>query len=190
VREAFPAAVILRPSVVFGPEDDFFNRFATLARVMPALPLFGGGETKMQPVFVGDVANAAAAAVAGQAKPGTIYELGGPEVMTLKQVVEFVLRATERRRPLIPAPFGVSRILARGTEIASVLSMGLFPEVLTTTRDQVDLLREDNLVSPEAIAEGRTLEGLEIAAQGVEAIAPSYLYRFRKTGQYASSRPA
>ena len=190
VAEAFPAAIILSPSVVFGPEDDFFNRFATLARMLPALPLFGGGQAKMQPVFVGDVAKAAAAALAGAATPGAIYELGGPEVMTLRQIVEFVLQTTERRRALIPLPFGVSRILAQGTEIASALTLGLFPEALTTTRDQIALLREDNLVSPAALAEGRTLQGLGIAAQGVEAIAPSYLYRFRKTGQFASRRPA
>ena len=190
MREAFPAAIILRPSVVFGPEDDFFNRFAALARLLPALPLFGGGAAKMQPVFAGDVAKAAAAALAGEARPGATYELGGPEAMTLRQVVEFVLRTVERRRALIPLPFGVSRILAHGTEIASALTLGLFPQALTTTRDQIELLRDDNLVSPAALAEGRTLQGLGIAAQRVEAIAPSYLYRFRKTGQFASSRPA
>ena len=190
VRAAFPAAIVLRPSVVFGPEDDFFNRFAALARVLPALPLFGGGESKMQPVFVGDVAKAAGAALAGVAKPGVTYELGGPEVMNLRQIVEYVLQSVERRRALIRLPFGVSRVLARGTEIASALTLGVFPPALTTTRDQIDLLRADNLVSAGATAEGRTLQGLGIAAQGVEAIVPSYLYRFRKTGQYASSRPA
>jgi len=190
VRAAFPAAIVLRPSVVFGPEDDFFNRFAALARVLPALPLFGGGESKMQPVFVGDVAKAAGAALAGVAKPGVTYELGGPEVMNLRQIVEYVLQTVERRRALIRLPFGVSRVLARGTEIASALTLGVFPPALTTTRDQIDLLRADNLVSAGATAEGRTLQGLGIAAQGVEAIVPSYLYRFRKTGQYASSRPA
>jgi len=190
VRAAFPAAIVLRPSVVFGPEDDFFNRFAALARVLPALPLFGGDESKMQPVFVGDVAKAAGAALAGVAKPGVTYELGGPEIMNLRQIVEYVLQTVERRRALIPLPFGVSRVLAQGTEIASALTLGVFPPALTTTRDQIDLLRADNLVSAGATAEGRTLQGLGIAAQGVEAIVPSYLYRFRKTGQYASSRPA
>ena len=190
VRAAFPAAIVLSPSVVFGPEDDFFNRFATLARVLPALPLFGGGGSRMQPVFAGDVAKAAGAALAGVAKPGATYELGGPEVMNLRQIVEYVLQTVERRRALIPLPFGVSRVLAQGTEIASALTLGIFPAALTTTRDQIDLLRADNLVSGAAIAEGRTLQGLGIAAQGVEAIVPSYLYRFRKTGQYASSRPA
>jgi len=188
VREGFPGATILRPSVVFGPEDDFFNRFAALARVLPALPLFGGGATRLQPVFVGDVAQAAALALGEAAAAGRIYELGGPEVMTLRAAVEFVLRVTERRRALIGLPFGVSRVLAQATEIASAASLGLFPRILTTTRDQIELLRRDNVVSDDAAREGRTLQGLGVAAQSVEAIAPAYLYRFRKTGQFAGTR--
>jgi NADH dehydrogenase len=187
VREIFPGAVILRPSVVFGPEDDFFNRFAVLARSLPALPLFGGGETKIQPVYVGDVADATANALEGRAKPGETYELGGPETMTLREIVAFVCRTTGRHPALVGLPFGLARIMAQGTEIASALSFGTFPKALVTTRDQVELLRHDNLVSPEAVAQGRTLQGLGVAAQGVDAIAPAYLYRFRKTGQYASA---
>jgi NADH dehydrogenase len=187
VRAAFPGAIILRPSVVFGPEDDFLNRFALLARYMPALPLFGGGVTKMQPVYVGDVAEAATLAIEGHAKPGATYELGGPEAMTLREIVAFVCRVTDRQRALVPLPFGIARLMAGGTELASALSLGMFPQALVTTRDQIELLRHDNLVSPTAIAEGRTLQGLGIVAQGVEAITPAYLYRFRKTGQYASS---
>jgi uncharacterized protein YbjT (DUF2867 family) len=187
-RAAFPEAILLRPSVIFGPEDDFFNRFAALARVMPILPLFGGGATKLQPVYVGDVALAAARAIDGGAKAGQTYELGGPEVLTLREAVELVLRVTERRRGLIGLPFGVSRLIAGGTELASALTLGIFPKALTTTRDQVELLRVDNIVSAEAISQGRTLAGLGIEAQGVEAIAPAYLTRFRKTGQFAPSR--
>ena len=187
LREAFPAAIILRPSVVFGPEDDFLNRFALLARYLPALPLFGGGETKMQPVYVGDVAEAAALAIEGRAKPGAIYELGGPEAMTLREIVAFVRHATDRHRALVPVPFGLAKLIAGGTEIASMLSLGLFPKALTTTRDQIELLRHDNLVSQSAVEAGRTFQGLGMVAQGVEAIAPAYLHRFRKTGQYASS---
>jgi uncharacterized protein YbjT (DUF2867 family) len=187
IREAFPAAIILRPSVVFGPEDDFLNRFALLARYMPALPLFGGGDVKMQPAYVGDVAEAAAQAIEGRARPGLTYELGGPEIMSLREIVAFVCQATDRRRALVPLPFGVARLMAGGTEIASALSLGLFPKALTTTRDQVELLRHDNLVSPGARADGRDFHGLGVLAQGVEAIAPAYLYRFRKTGQFASS---
>ncbi len=186
----FPGAVILRPSVVFGPEDEFFNRFAELSRFLPALPLFGGGSTRLQPVFAGDVALAALCAVDGRAKAGEVYELGGPEILTLRQAVEFVLRVVERRRALIGLPFNLSRLMAGATEIARGATLGLFPAALTTTRDQVELLREDNVVSQQAIAEGRTLAGLDIAPQGVEAIAPAYLARYRKTGQFAPSRPA
>ena len=190
VREIFPGAVILRPSVVFGPEDDFFNRFAVLARYLPVLPLFGGGAAKMQPVYVGDVADATAHALEGGAKPGEIYELGGPEVMSLREIVDFVCRTTGRRPALVGLPFGIARIVAQGTEIAGALSLGAFPKALVTTRDQVELLRHDNLVSADAVAQNRTLQGLGVAAQGVDAIAPAYLYRFRKTGQYASAGAA
>jgi NADH dehydrogenase len=190
IREAFADAIVLRPSVVFGPEDEFFNRFAALARFLPILPLFGGGATKLQPVYVGDVALATARALGGAAAAGSTYELGGPETMTLREAMERTLRMIERRRALLPLPFRVSRLLARATEVASAISLGFFPKTLTTTRDEIELLRHDNVVSATAIADGRTLNGLGVAAQGVEAIAPAYLYRFRKTGQYASSRAA
>jgi uncharacterized protein YbjT (DUF2867 family) len=189
-RAEFPDAIMLRPSVVFGPEDEFLNRFAALARFMPMLPLFGGGETRLQPVFAGDVALAAARALDGAAEAGQTYELGGPEIMTLRKAVQLVLRIVERRRGLIGLPFGVSGAIAGATEIASALTLGVFPKALTTTRDQVELLRENNIVSENAIAKGHTFDGLGIDPQGIEAIAPAYLVRFRKTGQYASSRTA
>ncbi len=188
VRAAFPEAVILRPSVVFGPEDDFFNRFANLARFMPVLPAFAEGTAKLQPVYVADIAVAAAKAIDGGLRPGTIYELGGPEKMTLIEAMQLALRVSERRRTIVPAPYGISRLIARATEIASSVSLGLFPAMLMTTRDQVDLLRYDNVVSPTAFAEGRTFEGLGIAPRGAEAILPSYLTRYRKTGQFESNR--
>ena len=187
LRSVFPDAITLRPSVVFGPEDDFLNRFALLARYLPVLPLFGGGAAKMQPVYVGDVADAVARVLEGGAKPGAIYELGGPEIMTLREIVAFVCRTTGRHPALIGLPFGVANLMARTTEIASALSFGIFPKALVTTRDQIELLRHDNLVSQQASAEGRSLQGLGITAQGVEAIASAYLYRFRKTGQYAGA---
>jgi NADH dehydrogenase len=191
VREASPNAVILRPSVVFGPEDDFLNRFGALARALPALPLFGGGATKLQPVFVGDVALAAVAVIGDASKAGRAYELGGPEVLTLREIAALTLRIVERRRALVPLPFALARMVAWSTEVASTLSLGRFPpKALTTTRDQVELLRHDNVVSAAAIAEGRTLRELGVSAQGIEAVAPSYLYRFRKTGQYAARRLA
>jgi len=188
-REAFPGAIVLRPSVVFGPEDDFLNRFAALARVLPILPLFGGGETKLQPVYVGDVALAVARALDGAAA-GTTYELGGPEAMTLREAIERTLDVIERRRALLPLPFALSRLLAAMTELAGAASLGCFPKMLTTTRDEIELLRHDNVVSAAAIAEGRALSDLGVVPQGVEALAPAYLYRFRKTGQYASGRAA
>jgi uncharacterized protein YbjT (DUF2867 family) len=188
VRQILPGAIIMRPSVVFGPEDQFFNRFAAMARFMPALPLIGGGETKLQPVFVGDVAMAIGLAVEGKATPGTIYELGGPEVATLRRINEFVLKVTQRRRRLIPISFGRARSLAFVTEIIHKLSLGLFPEILTITSDQVKLLRGDNIVSPQALAEGRTLYGLGIAPEPFETFVPTYLYRYRKTGQFAGTR--
>ncbi len=128
--EGFPAAVILRPSVVFGPEDDFFNRFGALSRFMPVIPLFGGGTTRLQPVYAGDVARAAAAALDGTAKRGTIYELGGPKVMTLREAAELVLRTVERRRLLVGLPLGLSRLIASTSTFASKATLGLYPEAL------------------------------------------------------------
>jgi NADH dehydrogenase len=188
VRETFPEAILLRPSVVFGPEDEFFNRFAELSRVMPILPVFGGGSTKLQPVYVGDVAAAAASVLDGAAQPGGTYELGGPEVMTLREAMQKALDVVERRRALVSLPFGVSKRIAGLTELASALTLGKFPAALTTTKDQIELLAHDNVVSEAAISERRTLEGLGIAAQGFEAIALSYLVRFRKAGQFEPSR--
>jgi len=191
VRAASPGAIILRPSVVFGPEDDFLNRFGALARALPALPLVGGGATRLQPVFVGDVALAALAALDDPSAAGRVYELGGPEVLTLRQIAELTLHIVERRRALASLPFGLAKLIAWSTEVASALSLGRFPpRAMMMTRDQVELLRHDNVVSPTAIAEGRTLRELGINPQGIEAVAPSYLYRFRKTGQYAARRLA
>ena len=188
VRQILPGAIIMRPSVVFGPEDQFFNRFAAMARFMPALPLIGGGQTKLQPVFAGDVATAVALAVEDKATPGTTYELGGPEVATLRQINEFVLKVTGRRRWLVPVSFERAKLLASVTEAATKLSLGLFPEMFRITRDQVELLHSDNIVSPQAEAEGRTLRGLGIAPEPFETLVPSYLYRYRKTGQFAGTR--
>lgn len=188
VQSAFPDATILRPSVVFGPEDEFFNRFGELARYFWALPVFGGGKAKLQPVYVGDVALAAAAALDDKLEAGAIYELGGPEVMTLRETIEFTLRIVERKRALINLSSSASFALASLSETASLLTLGKFPPAATITRDQLMLLGTDNIVSDAAIAEGRTLVGLGIAPQGADAIAPSYLKRYRKTGQYESSR--
>jgi uncharacterized protein YbjT (DUF2867 family) len=178
VLQEVPDAVILRPSIVFGPEDDFFNRFAGMAQMSPALPLVGGGETKFQPVFVGDVAQAVMAAVDGQTKPGTVYELGGPAVKSFRDLLEFVLATIQRKRLLVSLPFGLARLQAK------ILQM--LPKPLLT-EDQVELLRSDNVVSAAARAEGRTLEGLGIQPQSVEAVVPTYLWRFRRQGQFTES---
>jgi uncharacterized protein YbjT (DUF2867 family) len=187
-REAFPEAVVLRPSVVFGPEDGFFNRFGALACHFPALPLLGGGETRLQPVYVGDIGQAVAAALSGAAKPGVVYELGGPNIMTLREAAQLTLNAIDRRRLLVGLPLGPSRWVAASTQFASKATFGLFPKLLTTTRDQVDLLASDNVVSAEAEAEGRVLRSLGVVPQAAEAIIPSYLARFRQTGQYETQR--
>jgi NADH dehydrogenase len=188
VRQVFPGAIIVRPSVVFGPEDQFFNRFAAMARFLPALPLIGGGQTKLQPVFAGDVATAIALALGGKATQGTTYELGGPEVATLRQINEFVLKVTGRRRWLVPISFERAKPLASVTETFTKLSLGLYPELLRITKDQVDLLHHDNVVSALAVTEGRTLRGLGIMPEPFETFVPSYLYRYRKTGQFAGTR--
>lgn len=183
VREYFPDAVIVRPSILFGPEDDFFNRFAAIARIAPALPLIGGGHTKFQPVYAGDVGHAIVNAIES-GKKATVYEFGGPEVRTFRELLEYICRETDRRRALVPLPFPVARGIAMGTEIANTLSLGLMPSMMLLTRDQVKLLEHDNIVSDAARAEGRTIEALGVTPESYEAIVPSYLYRFRSTGQF------
>lgn len=176
IREIVPEATIMRPSIMFGPEDNFFNLFASLARMSPMLPLIGGGHTRFQPVFVGDVAQAIARAVDGEARPGTTYELGGPEIRTFREILEYILKTTERRRLLVPLPFLVAKLQA---------SLMQFMPTPLLTPDQVELLRTDNVVSQEAMTQQRTLQGLGIATpEPIEAIVPSYLWRFRKTGQF------
>ena len=175
IKAEFANANILRPSVVFGPEDDFFNRFALMARFSPALPLIGGGHTKFQPVFVGDIAEAIAK-LAEQGTDGKIYELGGPDVMSFREVLEYVLEVTKRKRLLVPMPFPMASVMGKLT--------GWMPEA-PITDDQVELLKSDNVVSAAAKAEGRDFAGLGITARSVEAIVPSYLYRYRKAGQFS-----
>jgi NADH dehydrogenase len=177
VLAAVPTATILRPSVVFGPEDQFTNRFAGLAQISPLLPLIGGGLTKLQPVYVGDVAAAVADAVDGKTKAGAAYELGGPEVLTLREIMEIILATIERERMLVSLPFGLAKLQA--------LLLQFAPGALKLTPDQVELLRSDNVVSEAAKAAGLTLEGLGVTPDSMEAIVPQYLWRFRKAGQFA-----
>ena len=179
VFNAVPEAIVLRPSIVFGPEDDFFNRFAAMARISPVLPLIGGGHTRFQPVFVGDVAAAAAMAVSGEAKSGAVYELGGPQVLTFAELMEMMLKIIDRKRLLLPVPLIGAKLTARVLE--------LLPKPLLTC-DQVLMLQKDNVVGEAAIAEGRTLAGLGITPETLAAELPSYLYRFRARGQFEARR--
>jgi uncharacterized protein YbjT (DUF2867 family) len=175
VLAAQPSATIMRPSMLFGPEDQFTNRFAGLARMLPVLPMVGC-ETKMQPVYVGDVATAIANAVDGRARDGATYELGGPEVLSFREIVEIILAITDRKRTLLSLPFALARLQAAFLQFA--------PGALKLTPDQVELLRHDNVVSETAKADGLTLQGLGITPDSLEAIAPQYLWRFRPAGQF------
>lgn len=177
ILEAFPSAVILRPSVVFGPEDQFFNRFAAMARTSPVIPLVGA-RTKFQPVYVDDVAEAAELGVVGKAEPG-IYELGGPDVDTFRELIEQMLHTIRRRRLILPLPFWVGSLLGRVTGAVSFVTGGLAPQPITV--DQVRSLREDNVVGDTA----KTFEDLGIKPTSIEAVIPSYLWQFRPSGQYA-----
>lgn len=166
---AFPAATVLRPSVLFGPEDNFLNMFASMAQVLPALPLIGGGHTRFQPVYVGDVADAVMAGLTRRDSAGKVFELGGPRIYSFKELMEFVLRETHRKRLLIPLPFWLAKIQATFME--------LLPSPLLT-RDQVRLLKTDNVVSGEL----PQLGDLGIAATPLEAVAPDYLATYRRGG--------
>ncbi len=176
VRAAFPGAVILRPSAVVGPEDRFLNLLAEMARFSLALPLIGGGRTRFQPVWVGDVAAAIARVLETDEAEGRTYELGGPEVWTFRELTEFVLSVTRRKRLLIPVPFALARVMAWPMQ---------FVPGAPLTPGQVDMLKKDNLVSPRAVEEGRTLQGLGITPDGIEAVAPDYLTRYSPAGQFA-----
>jgi len=174
--EAVPSAVIVRPAVVFGPEDQFTNRFAALAQISPVLPLIGGGHTRMQPVYVGDVATAIADAVGGKTKAGATYELGGPDVLTMREIMQAICAITDRDRMLLSLPFGLAKLQA--------LLLQFAPGPLKLTPDQVELLKTDKVVSDAAKAAGLTLQGLGIAPEPMAAIAPQYLWRFRPMGQF------
>jgi NADH dehydrogenase len=179
VLAEFPDAVILRPSLVFGPEDQLFNRFANMARLAPLLPLIGGGRTRFQPVYAGDVGAAVAAACAGKARPGAVYELGGPEVVTFRQLLDLVQDWSGHRRPYLPVPFWMAQI---GAFLTAPLPQALRP----LTVDQVRMLMRPSVVDEAAIEEGRTLQGLGIASpHTMAAVVPHYLERFRPHGQFA-----
>lgn len=175
VRAAFPGAVVVRPSIVFGPEDEFFNRFAGMARLSPALPLFGGGRTRFQPIFAGDVGEAIARLLVDPAHAGKTFELGGPRVYTFRELMEEILRVTERKRLLVPLPLAAANAVAAAFWL--IPSFVMNPLI---TFDQVKLLKADNVVH-----EGMPgLSELGIAPRTLELELPAYLWRFRKTGQF------
>ncbi|OSQ44944.1 complex I NDUFA9 subunit family protein [Marivita geojedonensis] len=177
ILKHMPGAVILRPSIVFGPEDEFFNRFAGMTRLGPILPVVGA-ESKFQPVYVDDVAKAACMAVTGKAAAG-IYELGGPDVNTFRELMQQMLQVIRRRRLIVNIPFFAASILGGLSDFANTISGGLIPAMIT--RDQVKNLRNDNVVSDGA----KTFADLGIKPVALEAVLPDYLWRFRPSGQYA-----
>jgi NADH dehydrogenase len=174
VLAAFPSAVVIRPSIAFGPGDGFFNRYGMLARMLPVLPVIGP-KARFQPVYVGDVAQAIVAAAEGQVKGGKIYEIGGPDVVTHKDLVARVVAETGRSNPVVPLPAALAKLLA--------FPVSFLPNPLLTG-DQVDLLQADNVVSEEARKEKRTLAAFGITPTAMDAILPSYLWRFMKHGQF------
>jgi uncharacterized protein YbjT (DUF2867 family) len=173
--ESVKDAVIVRPSIIFGPEDGFFNRFASMSRFTPVLPLIGGGHTRFQPVYVADVAEVLARAVDGTLKGGRVYELGGPRVLTFRECMEEMLEIIDRKRLLVPVPWALARLQASFLQ--------LLPSPLLTV-DQVRQLQVDNVVSEEAKGKGLTLEGLGMRPQAMEAILPTYLWQYRPAGQF------
>jgi uncharacterized protein YbjT (DUF2867 family) len=177
VQAAFPGAVILRPSVMFGPEDGFFNRFAGMTRFGPVLKIVGGN-TRFQPVFVDDVAAAAVKGVTGEAAPG-IYELGGPDTGTLREMIERMLKVIHRRRMVINLPFWLGSFIGGALDAGSALTLGLVSNGILTA-DQVRQLRKDNVVSDKA----KSFADLGIAPTEMDAVLPSYLWRYRPSGQY------
>lgn len=183
ILETVPDAVILRPSIVFGPEDGFFNKFAEMSRFSPVLPLVGGGETAFQPVYVTDVAEAVAKSVEGKVAKGKIYEIGGPDVLTFKNCLEILMKTIDRKRTLLPVPFGIASMIGSVASLVPFITPPL-------TSDQVTLLKSDNVVSANAQTEGRTLQAFGIAPTSVEAVLPSYVVRYRPQGQYSRSGSA
>lgn len=183
VQTAHNKAIIMRPSVIFGPEDSFFNKLADMSRFTWALPMFGGGNTKLQPVYVGDIASFVVAAVDGKVAEGKIYELGGKEIISFRHAAEEILKVILRKKVLLSVPFSI------GSLVGGILGMiGKIPMIPTiTTAEQVKMLKCDSVVSEEAKSEGRTLEGVGITPKGMEAVLPTYLWRFRPHGQFAKT---
>ena len=178
VRTALPQASVVRPSIVFGPEDDFFNRFSAMANLSPVLPLIGGGTTRFQPVYAGDVGAAIAAALRDPLTAGRTFELGGPGVYTFRELMELMLRETRHRRALVPVPIPLARIMGQSGDLQAKLLPFLAPQITT---DQVAMLQRDNVADPGLPG----LEALGVAPTALEAVLPTYLWKYRKGGQFA-----
>ena len=178
VRGAMIQATVLRPSIVFGPEDDFFNRFSALANLSPVLPLIGGGTTRFQPVYAGDVGAATAAALRDPLTAGRTFELGGPGVYTFRELMELMLRETRHRRALVPVPIPLARIMGQTGDLQTKLLPFLAPQI---TSDQVAMLQRDNVADPHLPG----LEALGVTPTALEAVLPTYLWKYRKGGQFA-----
>ena len=174
-REAYPDAIVVRPSIVFGKEDQFFNRFASMARFSPVLPVVGP-DTRFQPVYSGDVGDFTAAAVDGTVPAGATYELGGPDTMSFRELMVLMLAYTRQRRRIIAIPFGTAKLQAK--------ALSFLPNA-PLTEDQVELLRSDNVVSDKAIAEGRTFAAAGMVPHSLDSILPTYLWTYRRGGQFA-----
>ena len=185
-KEYMPEAVIVRPSIIFGPEDDFFNRFAGMARYVPALPAIGGGDTKVQPIYVGDVADAIVAGLENESAFGKTFELGGPGIYTFKELYQFILKEIDRPRMILPLPFFIAKPIGMVTNALFKLWPFSGPPI---TADQVDMLRSDNVVhadGPVGTIQDLGVTGLE----SIEAIVPEYLWRFRPQGQFHQPKDA
>jgi uncharacterized protein YbjT (DUF2867 family) len=179
VSAAYPGSIILRPSIIFGQEDEFFNRFASMSRFAPLMPLIGGGRTRFQPVYVGDVAQAVLAGLDGRARSGAPYELGGPTIYSFRELLDMIALYTQRKRAYLPLPFWLAKLMGALTQWVPGAPI---------TLDQVRLLQTDNVVSSDALAEARTLADLGIEPRAVEAIVPRYLVRFRPKGEFSTDR--
>lgn len=175
VKRIVKDAIIMRPSIIFGPEDDFFNRFGAMSRIAPALPLIGGGQTKFQPIYVGDIAKAIVSAVEGGCEKGETYELGGPQIFSFRECLEILLKQTCRNKPLVNIPWFLAGMMAK--------AIGWLPGAPITS-DQLEMLKSDNIVSDQAQKQKRTLEALGIQPTPMAAILPSYLVQYRPSGQF------
>ncbi|GAA4658455.1 complex I NDUFA9 subunit family protein [Bartonella pachyuromydis] len=186
VRSIHPQVIIMRPSVIFGQEDCFFNTLAHLSCSLPIMPLFGGGQSKLQPVYVGDIAEFVVRALEGQVISGKSYDLGGPQIITFRNALENILKIIHRKKTILSMPLSIGLLM--GEVFGTIGKLPFFPTLVTT--NQIRFLQVDNVVSQEAIKNGYTLEGAGITPRAMTALLPSYLWRFRPHGQFSKNLPA